>query len=221
VVKDFGYVHKNEITGITISNNNKWLFTCDFTGRLLQFDEGRFTLSNCRTSISSQSDYMVPLGINYFNFNRNINFLSSTILNHINYERYNMLREFIIEGYREINEIYQNVTMFSTIDILVMLYMYQLTGQDLRIPSFLKAIKSNPHVPRCSLNGLGYYIAIGLFGSPYLIGKKVVESMAEYQWRELKNFRKGTNELLEQEVIMTNCALDDSDREHLCKSPFF
>lgn len=216
--QDFGAPHKAAVTSITESSDSTFLLTSDANGTVLQFDQTRFTSG--QSTISTKHVGMVPLVVNYFNYTHNLNFLSSVILHKLCDKEIKDVREFLIENNHEVCIRYLNCNMYSEIDIIVMLLAYCLTGQQIRIPTFLKAINDNDKVARRDMNGLIYYFLVALAHQPDYLGERVVEAFHEYQFVKLRNFKRADLPLLRQKVVMTDCGVKDPGTEHLEKKLF-
>ena len=193
LLKDYGQILNGSICSILISDDSKWMFICDNESHILQFDQERFTDDKCH-GIDSQQFVLLPMAINFFNYNRNMNLLSSVILKMISENNYMDLKKFLVKYKNDIMTNFTSTIYFHTLDILVMIYAFQWTGTDMNIPDLLKAVKNNTTVKRKNLNNFAYFITISLFGNENYIGNKVIEHMYEYQFVEVTNFKKGSIE---------------------------
>jgi hypothetical protein len=218
VVQDFGSPHSAPITNIVITADNRNMLTCDANGQVLQFNEQVFTSG--LASFSKDQDFMVPLGVNFFNFTHDINFLSSTILKAISEHKLTMLREFITDSNHEICLRYTSCNYFSTLDVIVMIFTYILTKQQIRIPSLVQAIKCNTKVAHKDMNGLIYYLYLSVFGQPAYIGERVVGALLDYDFRQLQFFKRGSPQLVKKKCISTSKCIKDENTEQLVKSDF-
>lgn len=121
LMKDFGQILNGRISSILISCDLKWMFISNDESQILQFDQERFTDELCH-GIDSQQNILLPLGINFFSYNRDMNLLSSVILNMICSNNYIDLKEFLVGHKKSIMNRYASTKYFSTLDILVMMY---------------------------------------------------------------------------------------------------
>ena len=218
VVQDFGTPHSAPITKIVVTADNRNMLTCDANGQVLQFNEQVFTSG--LASFDKDQEFMVPLGVNFFNFTHDINFLSSAILKAISEHKLTMLREFIIDSNHEICLRYTSCNYYSTLDVIVMIFTYILTKQHIRIPNLIKAIKCNTKVARKDMNGLIYYLYLGVFGQPAYIGERVVGALLDYDFRQLQFFKKGSPQLVKKKCISSSKCIKDENTEQLCKEDF-
>jgi WD40 repeat protein len=218
IVQDYGSVHSARICSISQFNDQGYILTADNQGHVFQFEEGRFTSGP--SSISNSQDYLVPLCVNYFNFEYDMNFLSSMILNKLYNRKLTSLRDFISEQNYEICVRYANCGQYSAVDIIVMLMAYSITDQVSRLPYFLKAINSNNKVTRKDMDGLIYYVFVAMESKGNMIGTKVIESLFEYEYRKVTSFVKGSAELTKKGTIVSDCCIDRSNTEYLHKEIF-
>jgi WD40 repeat protein len=218
VVQDFGKIHSSAISSIELSMDCKWLITVDFSGKVLQFDEERFYSGS--STIAATQDYLAPLGVNYFNHTYDLNFLSSILLKNIGKRKITELREFFIENHQEIALRYLNCTMVSNTDIVTMIMAYMVTGQEVRIPTLLKCLKSNDKLPRVDMNGLVCYFAMADWSEGEWFGERLIEGLIGYDFKKCLYFKKGSPELTKKKTIITHDCVEDQNTEKLCKKTF-
>ena len=93
---------------------------------------------------------------------------------------------------------YAKARIISYNDILTMLLIYETFSLKHFIPKFFNVITHNPYATRLELSELIPYINVCLETG---IGEKIMKTLAEYQFVKVKNFNKGSNELLETGVV--------------------
>ena len=218
ILKDYSKIHDCQILSIEISMDLRFLFTSDIDGNLKKLDLEKFTSG--KSNLSPHNDYLVPLGVDYFNFNRDLNFLSSLILNHLALNKLTILKEFLTNNHMEIIDRYAQVNYISKTDILTYLYACVLLDLVHFIPSFFATLVKNPKAPRKSLNGIAKYISNSCTGKSKYIGTKVFKYMADYQFKHQPFFKQGSMDLIKQRRIFSNDSCQINNIEHLCKDTF-
>ena len=218
ILRDYSKIHDCQILSIEISKDLRFLFTSDIDGNLKKLNLEKFTSG--KSNLSPSNDYLVPLGVDYYSFNRDLNFLSSLILNHLALDKLSILKEFLANNHMEIIDRYAQVNYISKTDILTYLYACVLLDLVHFIPSFIRTLAINPKAPRKSLNGIVKYISNSCTGKSKYIGTKVFEYMADYQFKHQPYFKSGSLDLIKEKRIFSNDSCQIENIEHLCKDTF-
>lgn len=163
------------------------------------------------------SNYVVPCAIKYYNIEKQMNFMSSVLLNSLDGAD-GALKDFISRHNTEITELYKEVKIISATDILVMFLVYMTLDFKMYIPKFMQALVENPHALRSQLAEIIGPILCCLDDS---IGQKVIISIFEYSFISIEHMKRATRDLVDKEVVSSHTTVHIDNSEMLDNESFY
>ena len=216
-VREYPDLHQGQILCLASTTDSKFQFSSDNQGYLKQIIYNLDRFVHGKVMWTRETDFFSLDGIFYYNYLHNLNYFSDRVLHRIVTGQYKSLNEFLSSNWAGLKKAYKQVLMISKKDILIMIYAYEYCGLKNFIPPFIKAITKNTVATKPAFDK---YYEFQLKTLDDDIGCNVMKCMVELQWTKVKNLIRGTQKLLETQVVyseMTTRGYDEKkDYKRFC-----